>query len=51
MKKRFALILALVLALCLCACNQASTTQESASVVTEFTFPEGSAVLGVNISG
>ena len=51
MKKRFALILALVLALCLCACNQAPTAQENASVAAEFTFPEGSAVLGVNISG
>ena len=50
MKKYLALILALVLALCLCACNQASTAEE-VPAVTEYVFPEGTAVLGVSIAG
>lgn len=41
------LALALLLALCLCACNQ--TPEES--VVTEFTFPEGTSILDINVSG
>ena len=50
MKKYLALILALVLALCLCACNQAPAAEKTPAV-TEYVFPEGTAVLGVSIAG
>lgn len=49
MKKLWILILTLILALTLCACNQ--TTVEKATVPAEYTFPEGSSVLGVSIAG
>lgn len=48
MKKLLTLILALLLMLCLCACNQAPA---EAPVAAEFTFPEGTSVLGVSIAG
>lgn len=47
MKKIFMLTLALMLVLGLCACNQ--TPQ--APVVTEYTFPAGTSVLGIDLSG
>ena len=47
MKKRLILTLALLLVLCLCACQQAP----EAPVITEYTFPEGTSILGVNVAG
>lgn len=49
MKKRLFLILVLVFALCLCACSQPSV--EEVPPPTEYTFPEGTSVLGVSIAG
>ena len=47
MKKLLPLALALLLVLCLCACEKAPVEP----VVTEFTFPEGTSVLGVSLAG
>jgi len=47
MKKPLTLALALVLVLSLCACNRTSPEP----VVTEFTFPEGTSLLGVDLAG
>lgn len=46
MKKLWTLILALALALCLCACNQSGSP-----LAAEYTFPDGSTVLGVDVTG
>lgn len=48
MKKLLSLAFALLLVLCLCACQK---TPVAESVVAEFAFPEGTSVLGVDLSG
>ena len=50
MKRIWILVLTLILTLCLCACNQ-PTAEEGPAAPVAYTFPEGSAVLGVSIAG
>ena len=50
MKRIWILVLTLILTLCLCACNQ-PTAEEGPAAPVEYTFPEGSTMLGVSIAG
>lgn len=49
MKKLLMILLALTLVMCLCACNK--TAEAPAVSATAYTFPEGTAVAGIDLSG